>query len=104
MSEGQMSEKGRIPEDTLQAIGDIIRDVVAEEWIREVPITHDTAFNADLELESLEFVALAERLQERYGSRVDFVGWLSGQSLEQIIAMKVGDLADFLDRSLDGNR
>lgn len=89
--------------DTLQAIGDIIRDVVGEEWIREVPITRDTAFNKDLELESLEFVALAERLQQEYGARVDFVGWLSSQDLDQIVEMKVGDLVDFIDRSLDGN-
>jgi acyl carrier protein len=89
--------------DTLQAIGDIIRDVVGEEWIQEVPITRDTAFNQDLELESLEFVALAERLQQEYGARVDFVGWLSSQDLDQIVEMKVGDLVDFIDRSLDGN-
>lgn len=90
--------------DTLQSIGDIIREVVAEEWIREVPITRETAFNADLELESLEFVALAERLQQEYGSQVDFVGWLSSQDLDQIVGMKVGDLVDFIDRSLDGSR
>ena len=89
--------------DTLQAIGDIIRDVVGEDWIREVPITRETAFNKDLELESLEFVALAERLQEEYGARVDFVGWLSSQDLDQIVEMKVGELVDFIDRSLDGN-
>ncbi len=88
--------------DTLQEIGDIIRDVVAEDWIREAPITRETAFNADLELESLEFVALAERLQETYGTRVDFVGWLSSQSLDEIVEMKVGALVDFIDRSLDG--
>ena len=89
--------------NTLQSIGDIIRDVVGEEWIREVPITRDTAFNKDLELESLEFVALAERLQQEYGDRVDFVGWLSSQDLDQIVEMKVGDLVDFIDRSLDGS-
>jgi len=89
--------------DTLQAITDIIHDIVAEDWIREVPITRETAFNKDLELESLEFVALAERLQETYGSRVDFVGWLSSQNLDEIVEMKVGALVDFIDRSLDGN-
>ncbi|HUP19568.1 MAG TPA: acyl carrier protein, partial [Gemmatimonadota bacterium] len=72
-------------------------------WIQEVPITRETAFNGDLELESLEFVALAERLQETYGERVDFVGWLSGQSLDQIVEMKVGELVDFIDQSLDGS-
>lgn len=91
-------------DDTLRAIDAMIREVVAEEWIQEVPITRETAFNRDLELESLEFVALAERLQQTYGARVDFVGWLSGRSLDEIVGMTVGDLVDFIDGSLAPGR
>ena len=56
----------------------------------------DTSFNADLELESIEFVALAEKLQHRYGERIDFVGWISNKSLDDIIALTVGDLVRFI--------
>jgi acyl carrier protein len=58
----------------------------------------ETSFGEDLELESIEFVALAERIQNEYGQSVDFVGWLSDKELEAIIALKVGDVVDFIVR------
>lgn len=60
----------------------------------------DTAFDADLELESLEFVALAERLRRHYGEHVDFVAWLAAMELDEIIALTVGDLVAFVASTL----
>ena len=60
------------------------------------PITMDTSFGSDLELESIEFVALAEKLQARY-EKVDFVRWLSEKELEEIIELKVGDVVTYID-------
>lgn len=85
-------------EATLAEVAGMIRDVIGEEWAEERPIGMDTAFNRDLELESIEFVALAERMQERYGDTVDFPGWLAGMELEQIIELRVGDVVEFIDR------
>ena len=82
----------------LSVVADILREVIGEDWAADVEITRETSFAADLELESIEFVALAERLQERYGADVDFVGWLSGKSLDAIIALRVGDLVEFIER------
>ena len=72
--------------------------MIGEEWAEEVDITRQTSFAEDLELESIEFVALAEQLQERYGDDVDFVGWLSDKELDDIIALRVGDLVTFIER------
>jgi acyl carrier protein len=58
----------------------------------------ETSFAKDLELESIEFVALAEKLQERYGKGVDFVGWLSGKVLDEIIGLTVRELVEFVVR------
>ena len=58
----------------------------------------ETSFEKDLELESIEFVALAEKLQERYGKSVDFVGWLSSKELDEIIGLTVGELVEFIVR------
>ena len=52
----------------------------------------DTSFAEDLELESIEFVALAEVLQELYGERVDFVAWISKLELDEIIQLTWGKL------------
>jgi acyl carrier protein len=61
------------------------------------PIAMTTSFNGDLELESIEFVALAEKLQQHYGASVDFVGWISKKELDQIIALTVGELVEFIE-------
>ena len=88
-------------DDTLDSIGGMLRDVVDEEWIRDAEITMETRFNQDLGLESLEFVALYERLQNRY-ENVDFIGWLSAMELEEISSLTVGDMVDFIDHSRAG--
>lgn len=83
--------------DTLQTVAAMIHEVVGGEWALDRPITMETSFNRDLELESIEFVALAEKMQARYGAEVDFARWLSGKELEEIIELKVGDVVAFID-------
>jgi acyl carrier protein len=84
--------------DVLTTVAELIREVIGEDWAAEAAITRATAFAADLELEGIEFVALAERLQARYGAEVDFVGWLSQKQLDEIIALRVGDLVEYIER------
>ncbi len=85
-----------IHQDTLERLAGFIREVIGEEWADDIEIVTETSFNNDLELESIEFVSLAEKLQEHYGKRVDFVGWLSGKDINEIIQLTVGDLAEFI--------
>jgi len=80
----------------LDTVARLLREVIGEEWVDDVEIGLDTSFADDLELESIEFVALAEQLQEVYGDSVDFVGWLSSMELDDIIGLKVGQLVDFI--------
>lgn len=82
--------------DTLAVVIETIRTTLAEDWIADYDIDAATTFNHDLEIESIEFVKIADALQRRFGTRVDLAGWLSGKSLEQLITLSVGDLADFL--------
>ena len=77
----------------------MMREVIGEAWADDVPITMDTSFGNDLELESIEFVAIAEKLRERYGERVDFAGWLAGMELDQILSLRVSQLVDMIVRS-----
>jgi acyl carrier protein len=85
----------RDPERVLTTVSELIHEVIGDGGLGP-PITLETSFNRDLELESIEFVALAEKLQERYGRRVDFVRWLSGKELDAIIALRVGDLVELI--------
>lgn len=80
----------------------VIREAIDEDWIQEYEIDADTSFSDDLELESIEFVEIAERLQKHYGGRVNFIEWLSKMNLDQIIALTVGDLEEYVRRSIGG--
>jgi acyl carrier protein len=88
-------------EDVLRTVSRLLRDVMGESDDLGAPITLETSFNADLELESIEFVALAERLQQEYGAGVDFAGWLSNMELDEILALRVGDLVELIAGAAD---
>ena len=90
-------------EEILSTLSRMIREVIGEEWADDLEIQENTSFNDDLELESIEFVAVAEKLQAEYGAQVDFVSWLSGKQLDEILQLSVGELAGFIARSLSGS-
>ena len=83
-------------DEILKTVERLVLEVAGDELLLTGPFTMATSFNADLELESIEFVALAEKLQQHYGAKVDFVGWISTKELDQIIALTVGELVEFI--------
>lgn len=82
--------------DVLEVVRDMLVDVIGPEYLIDLSVELDTSFDQDLELESLEFVALAERLLQHYGGQVDFVAWLATMELDEIIGLTVGDLVAFI--------
>ncbi len=82
--------------DHLLVVSELLSFVMGEDFDLDEPITLETSFNADLELESIEFVVLAERLEARYDGAVDFGSWISAKTLDEIIALTVGDLIEFI--------
>jgi acyl carrier protein len=56
----------------------------------------DTTFGRDLELESIEFVALADRLRTELGDRVDFVEFLADKNVDEIVSLTVGDVVRYV--------
>lgn len=89
-----MSDLSR--EAVLDTISSLLAEVIGDDWAADMDIDESTSFNADLELESIEFVALAERLQEIYGDDVNFVAWVGDMELDEIINLTVGDLVEFI--------
>lgn len=82
--------------EILQTIVGFIGEVIGEEWVHEKSITAATTFSYDLEVESIELVALSEKIQQRYGEVVDFPTWLSSMELDDIISLTVGQLVDYI--------
>jgi acyl carrier protein len=83
----------------LQVVSEMIKEVIGEEWTEETVITPDTTFTFDLEVESIELVALAEKLQEKYGAEVNFPVWLADKELDEIINLTVGQLVEYIASS-----
>ncbi|MEO8840373.1 MAG: acyl carrier protein [Kofleriaceae bacterium] len=54
-----------------------------------------SSFRDELAFESIQFIALAELIQERWPD-VDFVSWLSTKQPPQLLALRVGDVADYI--------
>jgi acyl carrier protein len=91
------------PDQVLTRLAAMLREVIAEGWADDIDITRETSFNRELELESIEFVALAEKVQEEWGQQVDFAGWLADKELDQIIALSVGEVVDYICACLRSN-
>ncbi|MEW2359816.1 hypothetical protein [Spirillospora sp. NPDC029432] len=71
-------------------------EVVGDDFLLETAVGPETTLNDDLALESIEFVALAERLHDRYGARADLAALVAGLDLDQIMRMTVGDLVEHI--------
>ena len=74
-----------------ERVRSILTEVIGEDYLTTLEIVPETSFQDDLEIESIELVALGERLQEEY-AHVDFALWLATMEVDEILAMTVGDL------------
>jgi acyl carrier protein len=70
--------------------------VIGDPELIHTPITMDTTFGSDLELESNEFVALADRLRTEFGNRVNFVAFLSEKNVDDMVSLTVGDVVRYV--------
>jgi len=84
----------------VETIARLVHEVIGEDIDFDLDISADSSFSEDIELESIEFVALAEHLQETYGERIDLIAWLGDLDLDEIIDLTVGELAEFIDACL----
>jgi acyl carrier protein len=82
---------------------DVLTEVIGDDFLLEVEITSATSFNDDLALESIEFVALSEKLQEHYGKRVNLVSFVGAMEIDEISAITVGQLVDYIESQLAAN-
>jgi acyl carrier protein len=81
----------------LDEVVQLLIEVVGEDFLLDLDITRDTTFSDDLALESIEFVALTEKLQQRYGGRVDFAAFVADMDITEIMTMKVGTLVAYIE-------
>ncbi|WP_192583536.1 acyl carrier protein [Streptomyces albicerus] len=80
----------------LAEVTDALHTVLADLELDDTPITPDTRFVEDLDLESIDLVTLTGELRGRYGDRVDFPAWFASLELSEIIGLTVGQLVRYI--------
>ena len=89
------------PASVFATVIEVLGKIVDDDYLESLDVSIDSRFEADLELESMEIVQLAEELIGRYGSDVDFVGWFGDMELDELIELTIGDLVDLIVASLN---
>ncbi|MET8851076.1 phosphopantetheine-binding protein [Amycolatopsis sp. NPDC004625] len=84
----------------LAALAGMLRELLEEYGLDDAEITMETTFHDDLELESVDLVALSGQLREQYGDRVNFATFIAERDLDEIIALTVGELVRYVVASL----
>ena len=82
--------------DVYATVIGLVGGIVGEVYLEGLDVSPATRFEADLDLESMEIVQLAEELLARYGERVDFVGWFGEMELDEIIDLSIEQLVTFI--------
>ena len=78
----------------------MLRSVLGE-FGPDIEVTAASSFRDDLEMESIDVVALAGRLQARYGDVVNFAQFVAGLDVSSMGELRVGQLVDYIALSLD---
>ncbi|WIX99697.1 phosphopantetheine-binding protein [Amycolatopsis mongoliensis] len=84
----------------LAQLSGMLQELLEEYGLDDAEITMETTFHDDLELESVDLVALSGQLREHYGERVNFATFIAERDLEEIIALTVGELVRHIVASL----
>jgi acyl carrier protein len=74
--------------------------VIGDPDLTFTEIAMDTRFGGDLELESIEFVVLADRLRTEFGPRVNFVNFLATKNVDDVVSLNVGDVVRYVGTCL----
>jgi acyl carrier protein len=87
-------------DSVLGEIDSMLRQILDEYGLDDAEIGMDTSFHEDLEIESIDLITLAGKLEQRYGSRVNFAEFIADLELEAIIALTVGQLVRYVAGAL----
>jgi acyl carrier protein len=82
----------------LREFATMLREVTGESEAWAAGITAASRLEDDLLLESVDVVALGERLRRRYGEPADPTAFIAGLGIDELIALTVGDLMAFVTR------
>ncbi len=99
MSNEALRPRGTDEQEVLAEVCEMLNVVLDDVGGADMEIGMDTEFVADLDLESIDLVALSVQLQEHYGERVNFAEFMAGFEVDELIELRVGQLVTYITRS-----
>lgn len=73
-----------------------ISEIIGPDIVEELDITKDSTFAKDMEMDSIEIVAFAEKVKAKFGNEIDFAGWLSAMNLDQLVNLSLNDIINYI--------
>jgi acyl carrier protein len=73
-----------------------LTEILGEDVVEIVGVDRNSGFLKDLDMDSIQITVFAEKVNVRYGDRVDFMAWLSGKSLRKLLHLTVGQVSAFI--------
>jgi acyl carrier protein len=84
-------------EEIFDLMKQFITEVIGEEFVEEMDITLESSFNKDLEMDSIELVSFSEKIKAHFGDKINFTGWLSNMDIDQLIALNLGMIVNYIE-------
>ena len=78
----------------------MVGTLLEEYGLDEAELTRETRFHDDLGLESIDLVALGTMLADFYGPKVNLAEFLADLPIDEVIGLRLGQLADFISTAL----
>lgn len=90
--------------EVFELLKKFITEVLGEDIADELDITEDSTFTKDLEMDSIEIVALAEKVRNHYNDDMDFNGWIATLDMDQLINLRIIDIINFIINATNSNK
>lgn len=84
--------------DTVTAL---LAPLVGDLDVLGIRIGPDTRFHDDLQLESIDLVTFSSLLAEHFGPDVNLADFLTQMELDEVIELRIGDIADYVASRLE---
>lgn len=83
-------------EIVFKQLKEFVGDIIGGDVIEEIGISNDSVFTKNLEMDSIEIVAFAEKVKKKYGHDIDFISWISKMDFQELYNLSVGQVVDYI--------
>ncbi|MDH6306517.1 acyl carrier protein [Parabacteroides sp. PF5-5] len=90
-------------EIVFEQLKEFVADIIGSDVIEEIGITKESVFTKNLEMDSIEIVAFAEKVKKKYGHEIDFISWISQMKFQDLYNLSVGQVVDYIVSGHDSN-